>query len=55
MNGIAKVIDELGLMIMAKNVELEQKQNEINKLRKKIETIEQYLDFYESCSNREKH
>lgn len=47
LNGITKVIDELGLMIIAKNVELETKQKEIDKLKKKIELIEQYLDAYE--------
>lgn len=52
LNGIAKVIDELGLMIIAKNVELETKQEEINKLKNKIELIEQYLDTYEQFYNK---
>ncbi len=53
MEGIAKVIDELGLMILAKNVELEKKQSEIGELKKKIELIEQYLDTYEQFYNKE--
>lgn len=53
MDGVAKVIDELGLMILAKDIELELKQEEINKLKKKIETIEQYLDMYEEFNNYE--
>ena len=53
MEGIAKVIDELGLMILAKNVELEKKQEEIDKLRKKIELIEGYLDIYDDFYNNE--
>jgi uncharacterized coiled-coil protein SlyX len=52
LNGIAKVIDELGLMIVAKNVELEKKQHEIDALKKKIELIEQYLDTYEQFYNK---
>lgn len=47
MEGIAKVIDELGLMILAKNVELEKKQDEIDSLKRKIELVEGYLDMYE--------
>lgn len=52
MKGIAKVINELGLMILAKDAELDLKQEEINRLNRKIEIIEQYLDMYESnCNN----
>ena len=47
MNGIAKVIDELGTIIIAKNVELELKQEEIDVLKRKIEAIEAYLDAYD--------
>lgn len=53
MEGIAKVIDELGLMILAKNVELELKQNEIDELKKKIELIEGYLDMYDEFYKKE--
>lgn len=53
MDGVAKVIDELGLMILQKEIELEMKQTEIDKLRRKIETIEQYLDMYEDSCNYE--
>jgi len=50
-DGVAKVIDELGLMILQKDIELELKQNEIDKLKRKIEMIEQYLDMYEDNCN----
>jgi Asp-tRNA(Asn)/Glu-tRNA(Gln) amidotransferase C subunit len=53
MNGVAKVIDELGLMILAKDIELELKQEEINKLKRKIETIEQYIEMYDEHCNYE--
>lgn len=52
MKGIAKIIDELGLIILAKDAELNLKQEEINRLSRKIEIIEQYLDMYENnCNN----
>lgn len=51
MDGIGKVIDELGLMILMKEIEIESQQEEINKLRKKIKTIEEYLDMYEDSCN----
>jgi hypothetical protein len=52
MKGIAKIIDELGLIILAKDAELNLKQEEINRLNRKIEIIEQYLDMYENnCNN----
>ena len=54
MNGITKVIDEVGLMILQKEIELEMKQSEIDSLKKKIETIEQYLDMYDEFYNNEK-
>ena len=47
MEGVAKVIDELGLMILAKNVELETKQDEIDRLKEKINLMESYLEVYE--------
>lgn len=47
MKGISKVIDELGLMILAKEAELQNRQVEIDALKKKIELVEQYLDAYE--------
>ena len=47
MEGITKVIDELGLMILAKNVELDKKQEEIEKLKKKIKSIECHIDALE--------
>lgn len=45
--GVAKVIDELGVMILQKDIELELKQKEIDSLRRKIELIEQYIEMYE--------
>lgn len=54
MNGITKVIDEIGLMILQKEIELEMKQSEIDNLKKKIELIEQYLDMYDEFYNNEK-
>ena len=53
MDGIGKVINELGLIILMKEVEIESKQDEINKLRRKIETIEQYINMYEENCNYE--
>lgn len=47
MNGITKVIDELGTIIIAKNVEIKLQQDEIDVLKRKLETIEAYLDAYD--------
>ena len=47
MKGVAKVIDELGLMILMKDIELELKQDEIDKLKQKIKVIESYIDALE--------
>ena len=44
MDGITKVIEELGLMIINKDIELTEKQKEIDKLKSKIESIECYID-----------
>lgn len=49
--GVAKVIDELGLMILQKDIELEMKQEEIDSLKRKIEVIEQYINMYEENCN----
>ena len=48
MNGIEKVIEELGFIILMKEIEIESQQEEIAKLRQKIESIELYLDTYEN-------
>ena len=53
MEGITKVIDEIGLMILSKEIELEMKQNEIDELKKKIELIEGYLDMYDEFYKKE--
>lgn len=52
MKGITKVIDEMGLMILAKEIELETKQSEIDELKKKIELIEGYLEIYDEFYNK---
>ena len=52
MKGITRVIDEMGLMILAKEVELESKQAEIEELRKKVELLEGYLDVYDEYYSR---
>lgn len=53
MKGIEKVIDELGLIILAKYIELELRQNEIEKLKRKVEAIEQYIEMYDEYCNYE--
>lgn len=52
MDGITKVIEELGLMILTKDVELNEKQNEIEELKKKIEIIEGHLEIYDEYYNK---
>lgn len=52
MKGITKVVDELGLMILTKEIELEMKQTEIDELKKKIELIEGYLELYDEFYNK---
>ena len=53
MNGIAKVIDELGLIILSKEIEIESQQEQLEKLKRKIEMLEQYVSAYdEFCNNK---
>jgi hypothetical protein len=52
LDGIAKVIEELGLMILAKDIELKDKQSEIEELKKKIEIIEGHLEIYDEYYNK---
>ena len=54
MKGITKVIDEMGLMILTKEIELEMKQKEIDELRNKIKLIEEYLEMYDELYNNKK-
>lgn len=54
MNGISKVIDELGLIILSKELEIESQQEQIEKLRKTIETLEQHISFYDEYYRRER-
>ena len=44
-------MNELGNMILTKEIELARKQDEIDALKQKIEIIEQYLDTYEQFYN----
>lgn len=48
MDGISKVIDELGVMILMKEIEIESQREEIAKLKQNIEMIEYYVDALES-------
>lgn len=52
MNGITKVIDELGLIILSKEIEIESQQEQIDKLKKTIESLEAYLDTYDKLCNK---
>lgn len=54
MDGINKVIDELGLLLLSKETEIKLKEEEIQELRKRIETIEQYISFYDEYYSRER-
>lgn len=47
MQGVAKAIDELGVLIAARDAERQKKQDEIDSLNKRINLIEQYIDIYE--------
>jgi hypothetical protein len=51
LDGITKVIDELGLIILSKEIEIEFKEEQINKLTKKIEMLEQYISAYDEFCN----
>ena len=46
MNNILVVIEELGALIEKYKDEIKYKDYEIDSLKKKIEQIEQYIDFY---------
>ena len=50
-DGVWKVIDELGKTILAKEVKIESQQKEIIKLKNKIEAIECYIDSLEDHIN----
>ncbi len=51
MDGITKVIDELGLLIITKEIEIESQQEKLDKLKKKIDALEEYLKAYEEFYN----
>lgn len=46
MENILTVIDELGSLLTKYKDEIKYKDYEIERLKKKIEQIEQYIDFY---------
>lgn len=46
MENILIVIDELGSLLTKYKDEIKYKDYEIERLKKKIEQIEQYIDFY---------
>ena len=46
MENILTVIDELGALIEKYKDEIKYRDYEIDSLKKKIEQIEQYIDFY---------
>ena len=50
-DGIVKVIDELGRLILAKEVQIESQLEEIDKLKRKIEMIECYIDALEGYTD----
>lgn len=52
MKGITKVIDEMGSMILARELELKEREKEIKELKAKIELIEGYLDIYDEYYNK---
>lgn len=52
MDGIGKVIEELGLLILMKEIEIESQQKEIEELKKKIEIIEGHLEVYDEYYNK---
>lgn len=52
MEGIAKVIEELGLIILAKEIELKTKEKELTDLKEKIELVENYLEAYDEFYNK---
>lgn len=52
LEGIAKVIEELGLLILSKEAELKVKDKELTELKEKIELVENYLETYEEFYNK---
>ena len=52
MNGVTKVIDELGTMLIAKELEIETKRVEIEDLKRRVELLEGYLDVYDKFYNK---
>lgn len=54
MKGVSKVIDELGLIFLTKDVTIESQQKEIDALRTKVELLEGYLEVYEEFYNKNK-
>lgn len=44
MRGIAKIINELGLLMLAKEMKIEEQQKEIDELRELVELVENHLN-----------
>lgn len=55
MEGLTKAINELGTIIVAKDVEIEMQRKEIEKMQKKIESIQQYIEMYEEFFDYEQY
>ena len=55
MKGITAVIDELGKIILEKDLEIKTKSEEIVSLKEKVERLERYLDLYDDLYNLEQN
>ena len=44
MRGVAKIIDELGLMLLAKELEVEELKKEVDELRELLDIVDQHLN-----------
>lgn len=53
MQTVSKILDEIALIILSKDIQIDMQQREICKLKNKIDTIEQYLNAYEKICNYE--
>ena len=52
MDGVTKVIEELGGIIAEQEIELQKRQEIIDKLNKKIDLFNQYIEVYEDYIKR---
>ena len=44
LRGIIKIIDELGLMILAKDIEIEELRKEIDELKDMVSLVDEYMN-----------